>query len=443
VVDDAADLVVAALERLGVHELLDQLGRAGADDVAADQLAVLLVADDLDHAAAVAVDGAGADRAVVDLADDDVEALLLRLLLGEAERADVGRAERRARDVDVLDRVRLHPGGVLDGDDALVGRLVGERGAAYEVADRIDALDVRAERAVDVDHAAVVELDARLLEPEALDVGAAAGGDHEPVDLSGLVAVLEADLVVAGLDVLDLGTGVDVDALLAQPAPDDLGDLGVLGRDDTVEGLEQHHLRAEARVGGGDLDTRRARAGHDHRLRQILERPRLLGADHAAAELGAGDRLGDRAGGEDDRLLRLDLGAVEVAADLHVAVVGDGGVALDVVDLVLLEQAGDAAGKGLDDLLAARHDLGEVDAALRHGDAEVLGLVDLGQHVGDAQDGLGGDAGVVEAAAPDDVSLDDGGLHAELRGTDGGHVAARSRADDDDVVGGVRHGERT
>ena len=156
---------------------------SGADDVAADQLAVLLVADDLDHAAAVAVDRAGADRAVVDLADDDVDALLARLLLGQPERGDVGRAERRARDVDVLDRVRLQPGGVLDGDDALVGRLVGERGAGDEVADRVDALDRRAQRAVDVDQAAVVELDARLLEPEPLDVGPAAGGDDEVVGL--------------------------------------------------------------------------------------------------------------------------------------------------------------------------------------------------------------------------------------------------------------------
>ena len=80
-------------------------------------------------AAAVAVDRAGADRAVLDLADDDVLALLPRLLLGQAERADVGRAERRARDVDVLDRMRLEACGVLDGDDALVGRLVRERGA--------------------------------------------------------------------------------------------------------------------------------------------------------------------------------------------------------------------------------------------------------------------------------------------------------------------------
>src|SRR3954463_5918006 len=105
-VDDARHLGEAALERLGVDELLDELGRARADDVATDHLAVLLVADDLHDAAAIAVDGAAADRAVLDLADREVEALLPRLPLGQPERADVGRAERRARDVDVLDRVR-------------------------------------------------------------------------------------------------------------------------------------------------------------------------------------------------------------------------------------------------------------------------------------------------------------------------------------------------
>jgi hypothetical protein len=127
-VHDARDLRVAALERLRVDELLDQVDGLGADDVTADELAVLLVPDDLDDAGAVAVDRARADGAVLELADDDVEALLARLLLGQPERRDVRRAERRARDVDQLDRVRLEPGRVLDGDDALVGRLVGERG---------------------------------------------------------------------------------------------------------------------------------------------------------------------------------------------------------------------------------------------------------------------------------------------------------------------------
>ena len=249
------------------------------------QLAVLLVADDLDHAGAVAVDGAGADRAVLDLADHDVDALLARLLLGQPERADLRRAERRARDVDVLDRVRLEPGGVLDGDHALVGGLVRERRARDEVADRVDALGRRAQRAVDLDQAAVVELDAGRVEAERLDVGPAAGGDDQVVGLALLVAVGERDLVVVRLDVLDQRPGVDRHVLLGELAPGDLGDVGVLGREHAVERLEEQHLGAEPRVGGGDLRARRAGADDGQRLRQLLERPRLLGADHAAAEL--------------------------------------------------------------------------------------------------------------------------------------------------------------
>ena len=103
--------------------------------------------------AAVAVDGAGADRAVGHLADDDVVALLAGLRLGQAEARDVRQAEGRARDVDVHERMRLEAGGGLDGDDALVGGLVGERRAGREVADRVDALARGALRAVDGDQA--------------------------------------------------------------------------------------------------------------------------------------------------------------------------------------------------------------------------------------------------------------------------------------------------
>ena len=178
--------------------------------MAAEQLAVLLVADDLDEAGAVAVDRAGADGAVLDLADDDVVAGLLGLLPRSARsERDVGRAERRARDVDVGDRVRLQAGGVLDGDDALVGGLVGQRGAGDEVADGVDLGCDVLQRAVDLDQAALGELDAGGVEAEALDVRAAAGGDDEPVGLAGSPPYAERDRVVAGVDVLDEGRGVD------------------------------------------------------------------------------------------------------------------------------------------------------------------------------------------------------------------------------------------
>src|SRR5205807_3698612 len=55
-VDRPGHLGIPALEVARDDELRDQVGRLGADDVTAKQLAVLPFADDLDHAAAVAVD---------------------------------------------------------------------------------------------------------------------------------------------------------------------------------------------------------------------------------------------------------------------------------------------------------------------------------------------------------------------------------------------------
>src|SRR5262249_40568072 len=157
------------------------------DDVAAEELAVLLVADDLDQPGAVAVDGPGADRAVLHLADGDVVTLLARLSLGETEAGDVRRAERGTRDVDVLDRMGLETGRVLACDHALVRGLVRERWAVDEVADRVHARGGRAHRTVHFDQATVLELDSRGLESERLDVGSAPGRDHQPIDTAGIL----------------------------------------------------------------------------------------------------------------------------------------------------------------------------------------------------------------------------------------------------------------
>ena len=225
--------------------------------------------------------------------------------------------------------------------------------------------------------------------------------------------------------------GVDRDALLLQAALGELGDVGVLGRQHPLERLEQQHLDAEPGVGRRDLRARRAGADDGHRLRQLLD---LLGADHPAAELGAGDRLLDRARGQHDRLRRDPLPA-------H----GDGALprqhtlALDQLDLVLLEQARDAARERRDHLLAARHHRAEVDLGLADLDPELTRVADLREHVGHAQHRLGGDAGVVQAASADPVLLDHGGLHPELGGPDRGHVAARSGADHHAVIGGFGH----
>ena len=307
---------------------------------------------------------------------------------------------------------------------------MGERGAADDVADRVDVLHRRAQAPVDLDQAAVVELDAGLVEAERLDVGPAPGGDHEPVDLALLVAVGERDRRVAGLHVLDERAGVDLDVLLGERAAGDLRDVGVLGREHAVERLEQEHLRAHAPVGGRDLGAGRAGADHRQRLRQLLERPRLLGADHAAAEARAGDGLGDRAGREDHRLGlvlacrrrgRCRRAVTEPTPSMtSILFFFIRPPTPPVSVLMTLRRRSPTAPKSI--------------VRLRHGDAEVGGLVDLGDDVGDAQHRLRRDAGVVEAAAADDVLLDDGGLHAELGRADRRHVPARPGSDDDAVV---------
>src|SRR5439155_11675790 len=74
-------------------------------------------------------------------------------------------------------------------------------------------------------------------------------------------------------------------------------------------------------------------------------------------------------------------------------------------------------------------------------DAKVLGALDLLEQVRRDDPGLGGNAAPVETGAAQLVLLDHRGLEAELRGPDGGHVAAGAGADDDEIeVLGIGHG---
>ena len=186
----------------------------------------------------------------------------------------------------------------------------------------------------------VVELDAGLLEAEALDVGAAPGGDHEVVDLRRLVAVGEAARSSSP------GSTFSTSVLVKISMP-----CFLIPRSTTLEmsassvgstrssASNSMHLAAEPRVGRGDLGARRAGADHGDRAGQLVRAPTpprcpTRGRRTAVPGIGFGtepvariDRLG------------LDLVAVELAADAHVAVGGHRAVALDDVDLVLLEQA--------------------------------------------------------------------------------------------------------
>ena len=205
----------------------------------------------------------------------------------------------------------------------------------------------------------VGELDARRLETERLDVGPAPAAmtSHSTSPVSSPYG--ERDLVVGALHVLDERARVDVDVLLRQPAPDDLGDVGVLGREHAVERLEQQDLGAQAPVRRGDLAPEAPAprtailpaAVSAHASSVPMTRPPNWVPGTAWAATGR----------EHDGLGAITLPSK--SSPTLTAVVGDRAEALDEVDLVLLEQAADAADEGLDDLLTALVDLGVVDGA--------------------------------------------------------------------------------
>ena len=103
-------------------------------------------------------------------------------------------------------------------------------------------------------------------------------------------------------------------------------------------------------------------------------------------------------------------------------------------DLVLLHQAGDAAVELAGDPAAALDHLGEVEPRLARRQAVSLRMLDLVEHLGRPEQRLGRDAAPVEADAAEALALDDRRLQAQLRATDRRDIAARARAQDDEVV---------
>ena len=122
-------------------ELVDQLRRVRADDVRAEDLAVLRVANDLHEAFRLARRARAAVRREGELADLVVELLLLALLLGEADRRDFRDGSRsRSGCCRSSRRARALAGEQLGDDDAFALALVREHRRAGDVADGVDAL---------------------------------------------------------------------------------------------------------------------------------------------------------------------------------------------------------------------------------------------------------------------------------------------------------------
>jgi hypothetical protein len=209
------------------------------------------------------------------------------------------------------------------------------------------------------------------------------------------------------------------------------------------QGFEDGDLGAEALPDAAQFEADDAGADDAEALRHGVEGERAgVVADQLVVDGDAVEVARARAGGDDDVLGRHDLaGDVDLPAVLAAA--DELAVAGQQRDLVLLEQALDATGElGDDVVLALDHGL-DVDGDVARRDAvhdeAVAGVVEV---LGGLQQRLGGDAADVEAGAAEahfalrvvvGLGFAAGGVEAELRGADGGDVAAGAAADDEDV----------
>ena len=146
----------------------------------------------------------------------------------------------------------------------------------------------------------------------------------------------------------------------------------------------------------------------------------------------AGNEAGRRRGraGGDDRPLRADR---RLAVDGDRLAILERGRARELLDAVGGQQLLHAAAKLVDDLVLATDHRRVIEGRAADRDAERRGVADMGEGLGRGDQRLGRDAAVVQARPAEAVPLDDGDGRAELRGADGGGIAAGSRADDYDV----------
>ena len=94
----------------------------------------------------------------------------------------------------------------------------------------------------------------------------------------------------------------------------------------------------------------------------------------------------------------------------------------------------DPAGELGDDLVLALGHRGVVDLGAADGDAELFRVTDVGESLGGSDERLGRDAAEVQARPAVAFPFDDSDGGAELRGADGGGIAAGAGADDYDVI---------
>ena len=355
-----------------------------------------------------------------------------RVMLGQADDADRRLAEDRAGDGFVVEVLRI----------VLVDRLVegdgladGDRGQVHAVGHVADGPDVvgRGLRiVVDLDRALVVQLDARLLQPQVLDVGDAAGGEHDHVGFQRHAVFQMVDQASLGL--LDRGVLTaqdDLDAALLDLARQMGAHVVVEAAQDVRAAIDQGRLDAQTGEDARELDRDITAACDQDALGQFRQMEGFFGGDgvfDARQVLG----LPRAAAGGDQDLFGGE--GLVLADNLDGVGVLHHGAAVDQIDARLAQVGGIDARQARDlDVLGLQEGrpvefrvVERPTVAL----GDLQGVADLGSHDHE----LLGHAAANDAGAADAILLGHGHLLAAQGGQARRAHPARTGADDEEVV---------
>ena len=347
----------------------------------------------------------------------------------------------------VRNGVVVHVAGLPDQDlghrHPLVFRFMSQHRPGDNVADRPDAGDVCRVIMICDDAAALVELDAKLLEAEPVGVRHAADSDQHHIGLDGFRRAafgrLDSRLQFRArcIDRRDLGRQLERYALLLEQALRLAAHLAIHAGQHAVEEFHHRYLGAEPAPHRAELEPDHAGADHQQMLRHLAEHQRAgRGDDALLVDLDAFQARHVGTGGDDDGFGVERLHLAVGAGDFDLAGDGDTAGAEISIDLVLLEQEVDALDVAVDALVLERHHRGEIELGRGDADAHFAeAMAGLLEQFGGVQQRLRRDAADIEAGAAEGRALfNDGGLQAQLGRADGADIAAGTGADDDEVV---------
>ena len=238
--------------------------------------------------------------------DRDLSSLFSSPCLGQPDRSNLRGSVNHPwnRVVIHLPRLACH---ALHCGDRLLLCLVCKHRPGDDIADGKNSRHIRLPLGIRPDTAAFVQLDPCFPRSETSGVRLAADRDQHFLRLKLQFFIglgrRKLDAVFGFLGRLHTGAEMKFEPLFLQQFLQSLSDILVEHRSDAREKLNHCHLRSQSRPDRAKLQPDRPAANHDHRLRRLAKRDRVVTAQHGLAiKLQKWETADTAAGGDQDPL---------------------------------------------------------------------------------------------------------------------------------------------